>query len=1110
MKTLFSAWFTPPRIGSDEQTNHRAILLSSIIHIFTGFLLLILIGGLLGGKTPSLVFILDFLCLASTMIANVLLHRKHVTLASGWLLATSFVLSTGVIVIHGSILSPITSMYILIVIIAGLMFGRRGIWLTTLVSSVILLGVEWAQTTGRLHLNADMLTLSQWFYYSALIGMTGILTLYAHQLKEKALLRARQESAEVLLVGEELRRLKNVVEWQRDLAQELAGVIEMPTALDLCLRRILSISRLDSAAVYLLNQNTGAFELAAALAAQAESPCTAAQVAIERDIWQRVSLGKPVYSTEVPLQALAGTGLCTCGFIPLSSHGSVIACLIITVPNQGAVETYDREMIEEVATHLGNTLARIQTREELTSNHARLRLSEEQFRAVFERSMLGMAMVGLDGRFFQVNRAFGQMLGYESGELMNKSVADITLAEDLAPTKQIVYQITHGLIETAQVEKRYLQRSGKPIWANTTANLIRDDNHQPMHMVVIIEDITPRKKAEALQQAIYRISETAAAANHLDDLYPALHQIISNLLPAHHCDFALLDPASGTVSFPYHSGKTTNSINTHQGERGLTEHVIRSGSAQRIDKKRCQQDEQGGAVLPASGAVDVNWLGVPLLGSAEGVLGVLAVGTDSDDEIFSEQDLQILNFVSSQAGLVIERKMAEEARHVALEKYRVLFEAFPLGITTSDAQGNIIETNQASESILGLTRSEHEQRTLRGAEWHLIRPDGSEMPPDEFPSVIALREQRRLDPVEMGIVKADGSVSWIDVTAAPIPIPDYGVVVTYSDITARRLAETALERQRQIFQKIIDKTSTFLVYLDPDFNFIEVNSGYAQTCQRQPQELIGKNHFFFYPDAENEQIFKQVRDTRVPMSIHDKPFVFPDQPERGITYWDWRLTPDVDTAGKLLGFVFSLTETTERRKMEEAMRQANQQLSEQLSLVTELKDRLREQSVRDNLTELYNRRYLYERLPGELTRALREGIKIAILMIDIDHFKHVNDTYGHAVGDLVLKAIGRMLKEHKRESDIAFRYGGEEFLLVLFGASFEASLKHAEHIRAACEMLRIDVGDQKVMVTLSAGVAVYPEHGSTMDVILSRADQALYLSKRNGRNRVTGWEQVPS
>lgn len=131
-------------------------------------------------------------------------------------------------------------------------------------------------------------------------------------------------------------------------------------------------------------------------------------------------------------------------------------------------------------------------------------------------------------------------------------------------------------------------------------------------------------------------------------------------------------------------------------------------------------------------------------------------------------------------------------------------------------------------------------------------------------------------------------------------------------------AQEELKREKDLLQNVMNAAgNSHLVYLDRDFNFVRVNETYAKTCGYKPEEMVGKNHFDLYPHAENEAIFARVRDTGVAEEYHDKPFVFPDQPERGTTYWDWTLTPVKDRDGTVLGLVFSLIETTERKRAEE-------------------------------------------------------------------------------------------------------------------------------------------------------------------------------------------------
>lgn len=170
--------------------------------------------------------------------------------------------------------------------------------------------------------------------------------------------------------------------------------------------------------------------------------------------------------------------------------------------------------------------------------------------------------------------------------------------------------------------------------------------------------------------------------------------------------------------------------------------------------------------------------------------------------------------------------------------------------------------------------------------------------------------------------------------------------------------------------------------------------------------------------------------------------------------------------------------------------------------VRALRDRLREQSIRDVLTGLYNRRYLEETLGRELILAEREGRAVSVIMADLDHFKKVNDLYGHLAGDEVLRVFGDLLKRHARGSDIYCRYGGEEFLLVLPGMPKEIAVKRAEQLRSETAAAPVNYGASPIVVTASFGVATFPHDGQSSDQLIGAADSALYAAKAAGRNRV--------
>ena len=164
---------------------------------------------------------------------------------------------------------------------------------------------------------------------------------------------------------------------------------------------------------------------------------------------------------------------------------------------------------------------------------------------------------------------------------------------------------------------------------------------------------------------------------------------------------------------------------------------------------------------------------------------------------------------------------------------------------------------------------------------------------------------------------------------------------------------------------------------------------------------------------------------------------------------------------------------------------------------------LHTQAVTDPLTRLLNRRYLSEFLPREVIRARRSGTSLAVLMIDLDHFKRFNDEFGHEAGDLVLREAGHLLMGHIRGSDIACRYGGEEFVLVLPDTTFEGAQRRAEEIRAAVRELKLALrGKQLGQITVSIGVGLLPDHVANPEALVRVADEAMYASKKAGRDRV--------
>ena len=206
--------------------------------------------------------------------------------------------------------------------------------------------------------------------------------------------------------------------------------------------------------------------------------------------------------------------------------------------------------------------------------------------------------------------------------------------------------------------------------------------------------------------------------------------------------------------------------------------------------------------------------------------------------------------------------------------------------------------------------------------------------------------------------------------------------------------------------------------------------------------------------------------------------------------------------GTQLGLLYLSSHDDAFLARQDLVETAAEQLSMALSNL-DLQERLRIQSIREPLTGLFNRRYLEESLARELARCERRGLPLSVMMMDLDHFKAFNDLHGHVGGDTLLSGFGQLLLKLARAEDIACRYGGEEFTLILPETDLETARERAESIRAAVGAMRIrHMGQELPAVTVSIGIAAFPRHGREGEQLIHLADQALYHAKRKGRDRV--------
>lgn len=297
---------------------------------------------------------------------------------------------------------------------------------------------------------------------------------------------------------------------------------------------------------------------------------------------------------------------------------------------------------------------------------------------------------------------------------------------------------------------------------------------------------------------------------------------------------------------------------------------------------------------------------------------------------------------------------------------------------------------------------------------------------------------------------------------------------------------------------LIEKMSDGLVVVDVEGRIVDINPAMKNFLDADPVSFLGKNITDIL-NIWNDRFehLMQGQEIRTEMRL-------PHKPSR---YLDLRVTPLYDNDHTLNGRIIVFRDITDRKEVEKDLRHAMDRMQTQLIEIGLLQSQLREQAIRDALTNLFNRRYLEETLERELARAAREVYPLCIVMMDIDHFKDVNDTYGHEAGDIVLKTLAETVTSQSRHGDFVCRYGGEEFVLVMPNISLEVAKERVSSLHRSISLLYIPFGRFSLNVTVSMGLSAFPIHGEKKEDLLRAADRALYAAKHAGRNRVAVYRE---
>jgi diguanylate cyclase (GGDEF)-like protein/PAS domain S-box-containing protein len=288
---------------------------------------------------------------------------------------------------------------------------------------------------------------------------------------------------------------------------------------------------------------------------------------------------------------------------------------------------------------------------------------------------------------------------------------------------------------------------------------------------------------------------------------------------------------------------------------------------------------------------------------------------------------------------------------------------------------------------------------------------------------------------------------------------------------------------------VMDHIPELVLVLDAHDRILDANRTMEKWLRRSKEEIIGHDPlevFRHWPQMLNRMLFSR-EETREEIELPGTPPIM----------LELVVTPIFDKeSGQLNGRVIVGHDITERKQLENNLSQLTQKLAEQ--------------ATRDPLTGVFNRRFLAEALDKEVAQATRENAPLSIIMMDVDHFKKFNDTYGHKCGDFVLKELANFLVENSRQGDIVCRYGGEEFAILMPNASEADAFERAETWRQTYSTRVFHFEGQELHTTFSAGVATHSAKEQDGEKILHAADFALYQSKSNGRNQVTLYKPMES
>ena len=444
---------------------------------------------------------------------------------------------------------------------------------------------------------------------------------------------------------------------------------------------------------------------------------------------------------------------------------------------------------------------------------------------------------------------------------------------------------------------------------------------------------------------------------------------------------------------------------------------------------------------------------------------------------------------------------AEEARLHKAKLEAILNGAADHCIFTCDLAGRLTSYSSGGARVLGWKPEEVVARKTI----EIFRPPDHPLTVAEAFSTV--RTEGRFE-AELPMVRKDGAHIAVLLTLTPLAGPDGcmdGYVAVAKDVSEMRAAREALRHERDFVRGIIETSGLFIVGVSAvDGRITLFNHGAERISGYRRDEVLGRPYAEVFMDEAGRQRVEGLLEgfrtgAREPVGQYESALLTKDGRSRSL-FWTYSASADED--GRVTFVVGFGQDVTEQRQMQESLQAAKQELEEANRALSRL-------ATTDYLTGLVNRRQADLLLEREIARARRQCTPVSVVMMDLDHFKAINDTRGHEVGDLCLRHVAEMLRTRLRSTDIVARYGGEEFLLVLPGTEPGQAALLADQIRRCIQATPVQYEGESIPLSLSAGVAVFELHRGTLpDTLVRWADEAMYCAKNLGGNRVVVWDDM--